>query len=210
VENIVHQPAVLEQQVDIAVPDTVPVVAPKSASRGSKQVSSVLTANTRRDKNKIIERLHMSCHQKNYYRLFIMRFAILWIGVNIVMTRCIFVSTNTFIMIENDDTAVECYRAVTEGVPKNFTAALQHPVWGEPACKEFETVTHGSGAIIEGDQSIARENVRNGAEVQYYVCLTHCHEHSIVPYQMAYLTHNIPFYHLHESGLQSPQNSHYY
>jgi hypothetical protein len=37
-ENIVHQPAVLKQQVDIAVPDTVPVVAPKSASRASKQV----------------------------------------------------------------------------------------------------------------------------------------------------------------------------
>jgi hypothetical protein len=55
--------------------------------------------------------------------------------------------------------------AVTVGVPKNFTAALQHPVWGEPARKEFETVTHGSGAIIEVDQSIARENIRNGAEV---------------------------------------------
>jgi hypothetical protein len=43
---------VLEQQVDIAVPDTVPVVAPKSASRASKQVSSVLTgvSNTRGEK----------------------------------------------------------------------------------------------------------------------------------------------------------------
>jgi hypothetical protein len=59
------------------------VVAPKSASRGLKQVSSVLTgvSNTRRDQNKKI----MLCHQKNYYRQFMMRSANLWIGVNIVI-----------------------------------------------------------------------------------------------------------------------------
>lgn len=88
-------------------------------------------------------------------------------------------SDNQFIYIENaaaddiaylaslDEAQVEesCLRAVTVGVPKSFTAALSDPVWGEAARLEFETVTRGSGAIVEVDQQIARENIKNGAEV---------------------------------------------
>jgi len=61
-------------------------------------------------------------------------------------------ASNSYIIITNNNTAqneagtVHCeasedsYRAVTENIPKNFTAALQDPVWGAPARTEFDTI----------------------------------------------------------------------
>mmetsp|Transcript_12480 Transcript_12480/g.17048 ORF Transcript_12480/g.17048 Transcript_12480/m.17048 type:complete len:220 (+) Transcript_12480:1964-2623(+) len=58
-----------------------------------------------------------------------------------------------------------CLRAVTENVPKSFTAALQDPVWGEAARKELHTVTETTGAMIKIDPSIAKDHIRQGADV---------------------------------------------
>ena len=90
-------------------------------------------------------------------------------------------STDQFILVEDDqpDADVElvcadsvdvtcddeCLRAVTVGVPKTFTAALRDPVWGDAARLEFETLTKGTGAIVEVDQAVAWENIRQGAQV---------------------------------------------
>jgi hypothetical protein len=41
---------------------------------------------------------------------------------------------------------------------------MSHPVWGAAARKEFEVITKGTGAIIEVNQEIAKENIRNGAD----------------------------------------------
>jgi hypothetical protein len=58
-----------------------------------------------------------------------------------------------------------CYKAVTEGVPRNFTLALSDPIWGEAARKEYHTIMVETRAIVECDQDIARIHVKNGAEV---------------------------------------------
>ena len=57
------------------------------------------------------------------------------------------------------------FRAVTENVPKSFTAALQHPEWGEPARAEFGTIMVETRAVVEIDQTIAIAHIKNGAEV---------------------------------------------
>lgn len=59
----------------------------------------------------------------------------------------------------------ESYRAVTENVPKSFAAALCHPDWAEPARTELRTIVTDTKAVVEADQNIAKENIRNGAEV---------------------------------------------
>ena len=47
---------------------------------------------------------------------------------------------------QNEAGTVHCeasedsYRAVTENMPKNFTAELQDPVWGAPTQTEFDTI----------------------------------------------------------------------
>jgi hypothetical protein len=87
-------------------------------------------------------------------------------------------STDQFIIVEDSpyvpaaeesseivNCADECFRAVTVGVPKTFTAALRDPVWGDAARLEFETLTKGSGAIVEVDQAVAWENIKQGAQV---------------------------------------------
>ena len=59
----------------------------------------------------------------------------------------------------------DSYRAVTENIPKNFTAALHDPLWGEPARVEFDTIVVDTKAVVEIDRQIARSHIENGAEV---------------------------------------------
>lgn len=58
-----------------------------------------------------------------------------------------------------------CLRAVTENVPKNFTAALHDPLWGDAARKELHTVTEATGAMVKIDPIIAKDHIRQGADV---------------------------------------------
>jgi hypothetical protein len=53
----------------------------------------------------------------------------------------------------------DSYRAVTENMPKNFTAELQDPVWRAPARTEFDTI------IVENNRGIAKSHLEIGAEV---------------------------------------------
>ena len=64
-------------------------------------------------------------------------------------------------------TVEEGYRAVTAGVPRNFTAALRDPVWGEPARAELDTVTVKTGTLVKVDRRVAQDAIKNGAN-----CLT--------------------------------------
>ena len=93
--------------------------------------------------------------------------------------------TNTYIVISDgrssrDEITINCnrhepheeavkeedsYRAVTENIPKNFTAALHDPLWGEPARVEFDTIVVDTKAVVEIDRQIARAHIENGAEV---------------------------------------------
>ena len=93
--------------------------------------------------------------------------------------------TNTYIVISDvrssrEETTINCnrhepheeavkeedsYRAVTENIPKNFTAALHDPLWGEPARVEFDTIVVDTKAVVEIDRQIARAHIENGAEV---------------------------------------------
>ncbi len=57
------------------------------------------------------------------------------------------------------------FRAVTEGVPKSFTAALKDGVWGDPARTELQVVTTLTGAIVAVDQEIAKSHIAGGSEV---------------------------------------------
>jgi hypothetical protein len=50
-------------------------------------------------------------------------------------------------------------------VPRNFTAALHDPVWGDAARKELHTVTEATGAMIKVDAEIAKDHIRQGADV---------------------------------------------
>jgi hypothetical protein len=59
----------------------------------------------------------------------------------------------------------EAYRAVTENVPKSFAAALRDPVWSDAARKELQMIITNTNCIVEVDQSIAREQIKAGAEV---------------------------------------------
>jgi len=77
---------------------------------------------------------------------------------------------NAYITIEQDLTLEiepmeEGFRAVTEGVPKNFEHALRDPVWGQAARDEFLTVSDGTGTLVDCNKEVARENIRNGAQV---------------------------------------------
>ena len=86
-------------------------------------------------------------------------------------------SENLFIIIESNSIDIKfddighsageevSFRAVTENVPKSFTAALNHPEWGEPARAEFGTIMVETRAVVEIDQAIAIAHIKNGAEV---------------------------------------------
>eukprot|EP01041_Mallomonas_annulata_P013096 gene13096-27648_t len=51
------------------------------------------------------------------------------------------------------------YKAVTSGVPKNFTEALSDPKWGQPARTELNTLI-ATKAIVEIDAELAREAIK--------------------------------------------------
>ena len=79
-------------------------------------------------------------------------------------------ASNSYIIITNNNTAQneateDSYRAVTENIPKNFTAALQDPVWGAPARIEFDTIIVDTKAVVEINRDIAKSHIENGAEV---------------------------------------------
>jgi hypothetical protein len=52
------------------------------------------------------------------------------------------------------------FSAVTENVPKSFQEALSHPIWGEPARREFKLLLD-TKAIVEVDAAIAKDAIRN-------------------------------------------------
>lgn len=56
------------------------------------------------------------------------------------------------------------FRAVTEGVPRTYEKALQDEKWGEAARKEWSTLVE-TKAMIEVDERVAREAIRNGADL---------------------------------------------
>ena len=79
-------------------------------------------------------------------------------------------SLNAYICIEQDQTydidpTEEGYRAVTQGVPNGFNAAMVDQKWGDAARTEFETITTATGTLVEVNKQIADENIRNGAQV---------------------------------------------
>jgi hypothetical protein len=79
-------------------------------------------------------------------------------------------SLNAYVCIEQDATyenvsIEEGYRAVTQGVPNSFQAAMVNQKWGDAARTEFDTVTTATGTLIEVDKQVAEENIRNGAQV---------------------------------------------
>lgn len=57
------------------------------------------------------------------------------------------------------------FKAVTENVPKNFSEALKHPLWGGPARKEFNLLLE-TKAIVEVSPEVAKEAIRDqGADL---------------------------------------------
>ena len=61
-------------------------------------------------------------------------------------------------------TVDEGFRVVTENVPKNVQAALKDPVWVPAAFKEVSTLKDGTRTLVQVNQEIAREAIRNGAD----------------------------------------------
>jgi hypothetical protein len=72
----------------------------------------------------------------------------------------------TFIRIDDLAAPVElsehetAFKAVTKNTPKSFSAALQHPLWGEAARQEFDTLL-STGAIVKVDKSTAMDAINN-------------------------------------------------
>jgi hypothetical protein len=61
----------------------------------------------------------------------------------------------------------EGYRAIRDNVPKSFAKALLDPEWGEPARSELNTIVEENNAIVRIDPELARQHIRDGAEVLY-------------------------------------------
>jgi len=76
-----------------------------------------------------------------------------------------YISIDQDITFEVDPIEEEGFRAVIEGVPKNFEQALRDPVWGQAAREEFLTITKGTGTLIDCNRDIAIESIRGGAQV---------------------------------------------
>lgn len=57
----------------------------------------------------------------------------------------------------------ECYKAVTG--PRSFAQALLDPDWSTAAQTELRTIVDETKAVVSCDQDIARENIKNGADV---------------------------------------------
>jgi hypothetical protein len=64
------------------------------------------------------------------------------------------------VYLRPDYVCEEGYRAVTEGVPRNYEEALQHPLWGPPARIEWDTVVSAT-AIVEIDRDVAISCIRD-------------------------------------------------
>ena len=54
----------------------------------------------------------------------------------------------------------EGYRAVKDDVPRTYAEALRHPLWGEPARKELNTLI-STNAIVEIDRDVAIDCINN-------------------------------------------------
>ena len=59
----------------------------------------------------------------------------------------------------------EGYEVVREGVPRKFTKAFSDPVWGEPARVEWGTLTEKTGTLVQVNQDMAKDDIKNGANV---------------------------------------------
>ena len=58
----------------------------------------------------------------------------------------------------------EGFKAVTVGVPKNYTAALVDPSWGDAARAEWDTLVD-TKALLLVDTSVARDAIKNGSDL---------------------------------------------
>eukprot|EP00981_Chlorochromonas_danica_P002182 scaffold435_cov174-Ochromonas_danica.AAC.2 len=59
---------------------------------------------------------------------------------------------------------IECYRAVTENVPKSFQTALLDPIWGAAARAEWETIM-AAKTLLKVDKKVAQDGIRDGADL---------------------------------------------
>jgi Reverse transcriptase (RNA-dependent DNA polymerase) len=59
----------------------------------------------------------------------------------------------------------ESYRAVTENVPRKFSDALKHPLWGEPSRVELNHISNETRSMIVVDSEFAKEQIRQGAQL---------------------------------------------
>ena len=78
-------------------------------------------------------------------------------------------SESAFIRISDEmigeNEVIEGYRAVTEGVPRNYVAALADKEWGDAARTEWKTIADAR-CIVEVDPQLAREEIeKNGADL---------------------------------------------
>ena len=69
----------------------------------------------------------------------------------------------------------QCYRAVTQNVPKSFQAALRDPLWGDAARKEWQTILE-AGTLMKVDKPTAKSLRQEGADL---VVLFPVFEHKI-------------------------------
>jgi hypothetical protein len=61
----------------------------------------------------------------------------------------------------------EGYRAIGDNVPKSFAKALLDPEWVDPARSELHTIVKENNDIVLIDPELARQHIRDGAEVLY-------------------------------------------
>ena len=89
--------------------------------------------------------------------------------------ECVYWSWTDFCFMQvSADIPLDCsllieegYRAVTDGVPKNFEEALRHPMWGVPAQKELNTILSVK-AMTEVNSDIALDAIRHSnADLMY-------------------------------------------
>ncbi len=67
-------------------------------------------------------------------------------------------------VVKIQDTPVDGFAAVTQGVPRSLKEALVDPIWGEPARKELHTLTNQMMTLIPIKDDDARELIHNGAD----------------------------------------------
>jgi hypothetical protein len=79
---------------------------------------------------------------------------------------------NTFVSVNPTALPMNCYvvveegyAAVSEGVPKDFQAALAHLLWGDPARDELNKLVPEKGTLVEVDKTIAIEAKKSGADL---------------------------------------------